>query len=248
MGMWRGSGNGEGMFAYELFEKNLIGEATFSMRLDTNVYKSNPAASDAASFIDFGEPNIAAMRNRNDLVWIPNLPNQNYWANTVTGFKWGYSNDESTFPINPEKIELPATTAILDSGWYDIIGPTAQVDLIREKICSKVGLSGNCNAQATFVCDTYLSQLPSFYLEYGNYWFEVQADHYIEKATDHADTNCKIRIETDDSLGYWKLGLAFMQGWYTIHEYDGNRMGFVAHTDSTKTVPSCTTVAACKFT
>ena len=57
-----------------------------------------------------------------------------------------------------------------------------------------------------------------------------------------------MRIEADDTIGRWSLGLAFMQGWYTIHQYNGNRIGFVAHTDSTKTVPSCTTVEACKFT
>ena len=39
-----------------------------------------------------------------------------------------------------------------------------------------------------------------------------------------------------------------MQGWYTVHDYENNQMGFVAHTDSTKARPLCTTVEACKFT
>lgn len=38
-----------------------------------------------------------------------------------------------------------------------------------------------------------------------------------------------------------------MQGWYTIHQYSGNRMGFVPHTASSNSVPICTTVEACNF-
>ena len=112
------------------------------------------------------------------------------------------------------------------------------------KLCEQINSPG-CDSSTSFNCNI---ELPSFYFEFGRYWFEVQSKHYTEWATTENDTNCRFRIEKDDTLDHWSLGLAFMQGWYTVHDYEDDRIGFVAHTDSTKARPLCTTVEACKFT
>ena len=184
------------------------------------------------------------MRNINDITWLPNIPNQNYWANTISGFKWGYHTNTTRFPETP--LEWTGKTAILNSGWYDIIGPTDRVNEIMAPLCEHAGIpSASCNSKAEFSCGI---TLPSLYFELGNYWFEVQQKHYTEWATTENDNSkCRIRIEANDDIGHWSLGLAFMQGWYIIHQYSTNKIGFVPHTTSTNSVPICTTIEACNF-
>lgn len=200
------------------------------------------------------------MRNRNDLVWIPIIENQTYWASTITGFKWGYHDNKTRFP--PEQtteMSWTAQTARLNSGWYDIVGPTTQVDLIRKKICeelSDASLFTWCNHGLNFApgvpwnCGlnkSLLPVLPSFYFEFGYYWFEVQPDDYIQ-LTEENRSDCQLRFVADDTIDGWFLGLGFMQGWYIVHQYLNKQMGFVPHYFSTKTVPICSTAEACEYT
>ena len=101
--------------------------------------------------------------------------------------------------------------------------------------------------------------MPSFYFEFGAFWFEVQPNDFCQPvdATDPqgADgTMCTLRIIPDSSIDHWDLGIAFMQGWYTIHQYSAsspsreNRMGFSPTIYSTKSKATCTTLEACEFT
>ena len=106
----------------------------------------------------------------------------------------------------------------------------------------------NCNTSydgtnlPSFKCDDKLELLPSFYLEFGNYWFEVRAEDYIQGRGSAGDDDCVLRMMADENLDHWELGLAFMQGWYTVHQYpyssrSSARLGITAHKDSNKTSP-----------
>lgn len=76
--------------------------------------------------------------------------------------------------------------------------------------------------------------LPSFFLNFGGYWFEVKsADYSVEVSTDV----CALCILAIDGYDEWILGDAFMRGWYNIHDHTNQRMGFVPFPGSTKTMP-----------
>jgi len=53
-------------------------------------------------------------------------------------------------------------------------------------------------------------------------------------------STCLLRLVGDDDLGgvgtadTWNLGLAFMIGYYTVHQYENNRIGIAPHFFSTK--------------
>ena len=68
-----------------------------------------------------------------------------------------------------------------------------------------------------FDCD-YRDQLPSFWLLFGGHWFEVRPSDYAVQVT--ASGLCTLCIETSHSNDYWVLGVAFLRGWYSIHDYE----------------------------
>ena len=123
MGMWHGPASGQGLFTYEMYTAGYITKPTFSMLVDHNV-----DAGPHFSYIEFGNYNTASMRNVNDMTWLPNTAGS-YWGNSITGFKYGAHSNTSRFPTTAQS--WGAQTARLSSGWYDIVGPTAQIDAIR---------------------------------------------------------------------------------------------------------------------
>ena len=73
--------------------------------------------------------------------------------------------------------------------------------------------------------------MPSFDILFGDHWFTVEGKDYVVPV--NAIGTCAFCLLADDS-GYWLLGDVFMRGWYNIHDYTNNRMGFVPYQGSTK--------------
>ena len=66
--------------------------------------------------------------------------------------------------------------------------------------------------------------LPTFDIIFGDYWFPVRPEDYLEEQPSSND--CLISLYSDDS-GVWNLGLSFLRGYYSIHDYTNKRMGFI---------------------
>jgi len=73
--------------------------------------------------------------------------------------------------------------------------------------------------------------LPSVWLLYGGHWMETKPKDYLIYFSDGTASFC---IDPQDYGSYWILGDAFLRGWYSIHDHDQNRFGFVPHVNSTK--------------
>ena len=85
-----------------------------------------------------------------------------------------------------------------------------------------------------FSCDDYnASKLPSFEMLWGDYWFEVLPEDYVVKI--NTSTNqCSLCLSGSSSRDYFIFGDVFLRGWYSIHDHDKQRMGFIPHTASNK--------------
>ena len=85
-----------------------------------------------------------------------------------------------------------------------------------------------------FSCDDYdASKLPSFEFLFGGYWFEILPEDYVVKFSTFSNL-CSLCLSGSSSSDYFILGDAFLRGWYSIHDHDKQRMGFIPHTDSNK--------------
>ena len=68
-------------------------------------------------------------------------------------------------------------------------------------------------------------------------------DYIVDVSAEKDEIYCAICLEANDSLGKWLLGDAFLRGWYSIHDYENMRMGFVPFNGSSKVVPELAVTA-----
>ena len=160
LGMWSGANdpdNQPGLLVPWLYKKGVIREPTFSFLLDGMA---------GMSYLDFGKPDINVMSNKNDLIYLDVEENSEWWMNYVTGFKWGV-DDSTSFKLDKAK-------AITDTGQSCLSGPAKVVDHIGNTLISLLETVDADNIEEAWFKCKERTNLPSFYLLYGDYWFEVR--------------------------------------------------------------------------
>ena len=156
--MWSGANdpdNQPGLLVPWLYKKGVIREPTFSFLLD---------GMDGASYLDFGKPDVNAMSYMNDLVYLEVADKSEWWMNYITGFKWGV-DDSSSFYLDKAK-------AITDTGQSCLSGPAKIVNQIGETLIRLLTTADSGNIEEAWFECRERNILPSFYLLYGDYWFE----------------------------------------------------------------------------
>ena len=149
--------NQPGLLVPWLYKKGVIREPTFSFLL---------TGLDGWSYLDFGKPDVNAMSNKNDLVYLDVKDNSEYWSNYITGFKWGVE-DATSFKVRKAK-------AMTDTGQSCLSGPADIIYYIGDSLISLLETADSSEIdEMTFECSER-EKLPSFYLLYGDYWFQVR--------------------------------------------------------------------------
>lgn len=223
IGMWSGAdGNTGGLLVPHLHRQGIIERSTFSVYLT-----SIPGE----SYIDFGEPNLAAMSNPGAVVWLDVLNedgNESWWTNKINGIKWG-DTDDAAFALTERK-------AFTDTGTSCLIGPSLEIGYLTQHIVDHLqyyeedpnwGIVFNCRDR---------EYLPTFELLYGHHWFQVRPDDYAVEVSKSG--KCSLCFQERRTNDHWILGSAFMRGLYTIHDYEKLQMGFVPFAGSQKKVPT----------
>ena len=131
--------------------------------------------------------------------------------------------------------ELKETKAFTDSGTSCIMGPSLMIRYIKDTVLDLLPrYYQDLFWSELFDCD-FREYLPSFYLLFGNHWFEVRPEDYAVEVT--LNGMCALCLQERLSDEYWVLGVAFMRGWYSIHDHELMRFGFVPFVDSPKEPP-----------
>ena len=131
--------------------------------------------------------------------------------NKVTGMKWDEKFGNSVFSFEETK-------AFTDTGSSCILGPPHMIEYIKSGILYSITETyANGFWQQLFPCSE-IDNLPTFWLLFGDHWFEVRPEDYAVQVT--ASGKCALCIEPLESDEYWILGVAFMRGWYSIHNYE----------------------------
>ena len=163
------------------------------------------------SYIDFGTPDASIIGDGSEIFWLSkDDPYSPWWTNEVRGMKWkDVMNDTYETTFTP-------TEAITDTGSSCLIGPSEYVDIIYNSILAQTSVSVEDPSWGDIYWCSDIPNLPSFYLNFGGYWFEVKAEDYsIEVATDI----CAMCITAVEGYDEWILGDTFMRGWYNIHDH-----------------------------
>lgn len=224
--MWSGAnGNTNGLLVPYLYNSGIISSNMFSFYLS-----STDEAND--SFIDFGAPNTAVMStSMEEVVWLDVLNddgNETWWTNKITGIQWDIKLRQAIF-------SLTETKAFTDTGTSCIMGPSLMIKHIKDTIKGELPRYYLDDYWGElFDCD-YRKEMPSFWLLFGSYWFEVRPEDYAIKVT--LSGLCTLCFQERSSDDYWVLGAAFMRGWYSIHDHESLKFGFVPYIDSPKMPP-----------
>ena len=218
LGMWFGgdlpASSKTSLFVPKLKADGVISEATFSFYMDLRT---------DSSYMDFGTPDPAMAT---DVVWLDVLADsrvysdwQNWWVNEVRGLYW--QGEE------PRLYKLRALAALTDTGSSCIHGPGPYIRYLKDTILSQVSATTETvdSWEHYFDCDER-SSLPSFYLLFGEHWFEVSPYDYAPEV--NTGNRCALCLTEDEEREQWTLGAAFLRGWYSIHDYEEKMMGFSA--------------------
>lgn len=180
--------------------------------------------------MDFGAPNQAAMSNPSDLIWITADSQYQHWTSTVGGMKWSGTD---TVPVT-----FTNQVGLTDTGSSCIVGPRASIEPIQTTIYNKItNKVANSNWDYIFSC-SQINNLDSFFLQYGDYWFEIRPQDYIVPLNAFGTCGLCLQYQKAQDIGYWILGDVFLRDWYSIHSYSPMRMGFVPAANSGRSVPT----------
>ena len=127
LGMW--SGNSPSLDQEEMFMNKMVETSL----IDKNIFSFYLTGVDGDSYIDFGEPNPAAMSDPADLVYMDVIDDTPFWTEYVTGIRFETGVD-SNGDLTYESYSIPASKSETDSGSSCIIGPTKYINTIRDKI------------------------------------------------------------------------------------------------------------------
>ena len=231
--MWSGNEVGlqekysRALFVPEMVKDGSITESVFSFHL---------SGLTGQSYLDFGTPNPAAMKgDPSEIIYIPNQSNQVYWQNEVTGFRFTSNAD------NTADQAFTKADALTDTGASCISGPSSDVEKITDGIWSAIGKFTTVESSSgwgqQFSCaGVQFSDLPSFELLFGGRWFLVDPEDYVIEFNTFSK-KCSICF-TAGNQDYWILGDVFLRGWYAIHDFTNQRMGFIPQAGTTKTTPT----------
>lgn len=225
--MWFGGTGGlaskaDLLFVPKLKADGVIDEATFSFFLD---HRSS------TSYVDLGTPD-PAIATEDSVVWIEVARNSrilygedynNFWNSEIRGLYWQSLSGE-----DPNLFKLRNMAAITDTGNSCIYGPSLYIQYLRDKIASLIPQTEEGTAGSwDFYFDCALrSSLPSFFLLFGEHWFEVSPYDYAPNV--NTGDRCALCLEENGDSQYWVLGQVFLRGRYSIHDYEKSRMGFAA--------------------
>lgn len=169
--MWSG-GNGytEGLLVPHLYDQGVISSNIFSFYLSSS-------DEDNDSFIDFGTPNPAVTTyGMDEVVWLDVIAGEPWWTNKITGIQWDIKLRNAIFSFEETK-------AFTDTGTSCIQGPSLMIQFIKDTILEQLPeYYKDAFWGELFDCD-HREELPSFWLLFGSYWFEVRPEDYAVKAT-----------------------------------------------------------------
>jgi hypothetical protein len=63
--------------------------------------------------------------------------------------------------------------------------------------------------------------MPKIEVRLGSYWIEVLVEDYTRE---YGSDQCGFCINKQDD--FWALGMPAMRGYYIVHDYDTNKIGF----------------------
>lgn len=191
------------------------------------------------SYVDMGYQDTSSMSNSADLYYVP-MQDNFFWLQFNYGIRFGSSVDTTYKFESPDGDANWGYTTIFDTGTTLAYVPN---ELWDSFISTLIASAPNAYTESTsdgFVltyCD--ITVWPSVWLWYESAWLEMIPNDYLLDGTDLnvQDRSVCILGFVQNGDNFWLLGDVFMRGFYSVHDMDNQKIGFVPHSNSDKQAP-----------
>lgn len=126
--------------------------------------------------------------------------------------------------------------SIFDSGSSTIQVPDPVFESYVRQIFKEVG-SDEYQISFGKVISKCFDNYPTLHFMFDKTWLTVDPSDYVVDASPEQDRSiCLVLVSRSDSP-FLVMGLPLMTGYYTVHDDEASRLGFVPHVGSSKTGP-----------
>ena len=210
-------------FMMALENAGLISSETFS-------FSTAPARRE--SIIDFGEPNERRMRDPSELQWI-NLNEDFFWSAQSQGFaifhpdnswEWGSINGKE------DTVNEGSVYSVFDSGSPAIIFPKEYFGSFLKEMYDEMG-GDEYEVTNGFVYSKCYEDFPAIYFLIDGKWIGIYPEEYVLDIS--GNRSLCVLLLSEGEQPFFVFGTPIYMNYYTIHDSDNNRLGFVPNKEST---------------
>ena len=164
------------------------------------------------------------MRNPDAYVEIDVIDGEFYWMNYIDGISF-----------DGEEFAVPEMKTLTDTGATCTYIPNPAFKAIVKKLKARAELS---YADGDYYMDcNEIWTLPKIEFLFGGYWLEFSPEDYMLELDDSLGTCILCILEETETPDEALLGNGFLRGFYSTHDLQTNKFGFVPHATSNKADP-----------
>jgi len=167
------------------------------------------------------------MNDPSELVEMSALDNF-WWAQTITGLRFGEGESVSAFSIPPD-------FCMTDTGTSLVYIPESMFNTFMDKLLETVddNIYQADGDDILTLCEP--SAYPKVSILYASYWAEILPEDYILDVSLAEDRSiCMVGFTYQGDDEGWMLGDVFLRGFYATHDMDAKMMGFAPSSGSKK--------------
>ena len=216
------------LFFLALEEKGYVKEKSMSFYF---------AGQTGQAYVDFGTPQVSAMSSEEDIRYITMLDDF-FWSAFNEGIGIGSIEVEDTFAYDeihdyPEWVVDNAMYTIIDTGSSALIVSHYYFEDLIKRIYDYVG-DDEYMITKGYVYTRCYRNFPTLYFMFDGYWIEVLPEEYVWDTSNAQDrSQCALLITaTEGPMNIF--GMPLFHQYYTIHDMEGGRLGYVPINSTTK--------------
>lgn len=185
--------------------------------------------------VDFGTPVESRMQDPTSIAYI-DLLDDFFWSakcqgfaigSTSRGHRWGSVKGSS------QTVSDGSIYSIFDSGASALIFPKAFFKRYLKELF-KFTEDNEYEVNSGYVLTRCYDDFPTLYFMFDNKWVAIAPQEYVVDISDNQDRSMCVLLMSKGSNNLFVFGLPLFMDYYTVHDDDNDRLGFVPHDTSAK--------------
>ena len=188
------------------------------------------------SYVDFGVPQEERMKDPRWVQYI-DLKDDFFWSAMCQGFaigkrknswQWGSIKDQY------DTVSKGEVYSIFDSGASAIIFPKDYFKRFLIELYKHMHDADEFELASGYVMTKCYDNFPTLHFMFGGKWVKILADEYVVDISENKDRSICVLLLSEGEQSFFIMGLPIYMNYYTIHDEENSRIGFVPNINSNK--------------